>query len=64
MHGEMDQIKRDTIMKEFRTGAIKIRTSSGWGLEKAKMAEEDWKIAAASCGEEIDRAYEASTINR
>jgi translation initiation factor 4A len=24
MHGEMDQIKRDTIMKEFRTGATRV----------------------------------------
>ena len=24
MHGEMDQVKRDTIMKEFRTGATRV----------------------------------------
>jgi len=24
MHGEMDQVKRDSIMKEFRTGATRV----------------------------------------
>jgi len=24
MHGEMEQIKRDTIMKEFRTGSTRV----------------------------------------
>lgn len=24
MHGEMDQVKRDLIMKEFRTGATRV----------------------------------------